>query len=66
MLAWLSDHGGGDQELFKYVLEYHRDRKIILPREVSKEKVLQELERFGLDVKPDKCLGRDGREVLGR
>ena len=47
----------GNQDLFEYVLEYHRDRKVLLPWNVSKEKVLQELKRFGLDVKPDVCLG---------
>ena len=51
----------GDQDIFKYVLEYHRDRKVILDCGVSKQKVLQELKRFGLDVEPDACLGWDER-----
>ena len=45
----------GHQDLFKYVLEYHRDRKIILPPVVSKAAVLK---RFGLDLKPEENLGR--------
>ncbi|CAE7522994.1 unnamed protein product, partial [Symbiodinium pilosum] len=52
--------GMGDQDLFKYVLEYHRDRKVILPPTVSKElieAVLRELNRFGLDIESDKRLG---------
>ena len=49
--------GAGDQDLFKYVLEYHRDRKIILPAVVSKEAVLRELKRFGLDVEPEENHG---------
>ena len=51
----------GDQDLFKYVLEYHRDRKILLPPVVSKEAVLRELKRFGLDVKPEESLGPLGQ-----
>ena len=47
----------GDQDLFKYVLEYHRDRKIILPPVVSKDAVLRELKRFGLDAEPEETLG---------
>ena len=43
----------GDQDLFKYVLEYHRDRKVILTPVVSKQAVLRELKRFGLDVSAD-------------
>ena len=54
----LAPHFAGDQDLFKYVLEYHRDRKIILPPTVSKEAVLRELKRFGLDLKPEENLGR--------
>ncbi|CAK9063283.1 unnamed protein product [Durusdinium trenchii] len=42
----------GDQDLFKYVLEYHRDRKILLPQHVSMAAVQRELMRFGLDVSP--------------
>ena len=46
----------GDQDLFKYVLEYHRDRKLILPPNVSNEAVPRELKRFGLDVEPEETL----------
>ena len=40
------------------MLEYHRDRKIILPPTVSKEAVLRELKRFGLDLMPEEYLGQ--------
>eukprot|EP00913_Durusdinium_trenchii_P016549 g15554.t1 len=47
----------GDQDLFKYVLEYHRDRKILLPPMISKEAVLREVKRFGLDLAPEETPG---------
>lgn len=46
----------GDQDLFKYVLAYHRDRKIILPPTISMAAVQQELKRFNLDAKSEECL----------
>ncbi|CAK9063082.1 unnamed protein product [Durusdinium trenchii] len=49
----------GDQDLFNYVLAYHRDRKIILPPNISAAAVQQELKRFGLDAKTEEMV-RDG------
>ena len=43
----------GNQDLFQYVLDYHRDRKVILPITASKKAVLHELKRFGLEATED-------------
>eukprot|EP00435_Cladocopium_sp_Y103_P046768 s687_g13.t1 len=40
----------GDQDLFKYVIDFHRDRKVILPITVSTDAVMRELKRFGLEA----------------
>eukprot|EP00435_Cladocopium_sp_Y103_P020493 s1427_g5.t1 len=47
----------GDQDLFKFVIDYHRDRKIILPVTVSRDAVLREVKRFGLEPTEEQRLG---------
>eukprot|EP00438_Fugacium_kawagutii_P003814 Skav230261 [mRNA] locus=scaffold3387:113644:119036:+ [translate_table: standard] len=39
----------GDQDLFKFVIDYHRNRKVHLPINVSKDAIMDELKRFGLE-----------------
>lgn len=46
----------GDQELFKFVIDYHRDRKVILPLTVSRSAVLRELHRYGLEVPKERIV----------
>eukprot|EP00438_Fugacium_kawagutii_P003815 Skav230262 [mRNA] locus=scaffold3387:120242:122601:+ [translate_table: standard] len=47
----------GDQDLFKFVIDYHRDRKVYLPITVSRDAVVNELKRFGLKPAPEQPLG---------
>jgi len=46
----------GDQDLFKFVIDYHRDRKVHLPINISKSAVLHELKRFGLEATEDQLV----------
>eukprot|EP00435_Cladocopium_sp_Y103_P047792 s687_g14.t1 len=46
----------GDQDLFKFVIDYHRDRKVHLPINISKSAVLHELKRFGLEATEDQIV----------
>eukprot|EP00435_Cladocopium_sp_Y103_P049815 s687_g15.t1 len=46
----------GDQDLFKFVIDYHRDRKVILPILVAKDAVLRELKRFNLEPADDQIV----------
>mmetsp|Transcript_35954 Transcript_35954/g.58881 ORF Transcript_35954/g.58881 Transcript_35954/m.58881 type:complete len:223 (-) Transcript_35954:32-700(-) len=39
----------GNQDLFQFVIDYHRDRKVILPMTVARDALVRELNRFGLE-----------------
>eukprot|EP00435_Cladocopium_sp_Y103_P051672 s687_g16.t1 len=49
----------GDPDIFKFVLDYHRDRKVHLPMQFSKLAVRHELKRFGLEATEDQII-KDG------
>eukprot|EP00438_Fugacium_kawagutii_P006386 Skav214719 [mRNA] locus=scaffold2250:229084:231664:+ [translate_table: standard] len=49
----------GNQDLFQFVIDYHRDRKAFLPINVCKNAVLHELKRFGLEPTPEQIV-QDG------